>query len=89
MSFEIVDGPNTGMHPFGAEQTWWVISVEGKPYMVSYVDRAFDTGRAECMAFECDEDGMVLSFKCVAVSYEKDLNLAFNEAIAELERLCS
>lgn len=70
---------------------WYLMDKDGKGYYISWLEKAFDTGKPECMAFEARrrQDGVVHvdSWRDRAVSYNRDAALALEEVVKQLTEL--
>lgn len=68
---------------------WSLLDDRGKGYLISWLNRAADTGRPECMAFlaNASPSGQchVLNWIESAVSYDPDAALALEEVLRHLE----
>lgn len=67
---------------------WDLLDQDGVGYRISWIERAFDTLKPECMAFSCkhDERGMRwTNYHEQAVSYNPDAALALNDVMAQLK----
>lgn len=68
---------------------WYLLDTHGNGYLISWLEKAYDTGRPECMAFRAKANAMgsctVLSWTEQAVSYEPDAVLALYEVLQRLE----
>ena len=63
---------------------WWHVEVGGKHYKLSYLEKVLCSDHPECMAFRCDERGIVDNWEEMAVSYEADPDDAFAEVMGML-----
>ena len=66
---------------------WDLLDQDGVGYRISWIERAFDTLKPECMAFacKCDERGLRwTNYHEQAVSYNPDAALALNDVMAQL-----
>lgn len=75
---------------------WDLLDQDGVGYRISWIERAFDTLKPECMAFackcdepfacKCDERGLRwTNYHEQAVSYNPDAALALNEVLMQLK----
>lgn len=67
---------------------WDLLDQDGEGYRISWIKRAFDTLKPECMAFSCkhDERGLRLTnYREQAVSHNPDAALALNEVMMQLK----
>ena len=68
---------------------WALLDDRGEGYQISWLNRAADTGRPECMAFlaNVSPDGQcrVLNWMERAVSHDPDAALALEEVLRHLE----
>lgn len=70
MSAMTMSAPDVGTTSYGSPQVIvTVLNEDGRGYLLSLVEFAFDTGMPECMAFKY-ADGVVTSWQDEAVSYE-------------------
>ena len=67
---------------------WDLLDQDGEGYRISWIKRAFDTNRPECMAFSCKHDERGLrwtNYREQAVSHDPDAALALNEVMEQLK----
>ena len=68
---------------------WTLFDDRGKGYLISWLNRAADTGKPECMAFLANASPggryRVLNWIEYAVSYDPDAALALEEVLRHLE----
>lgn len=68
---------------------WTLFDDRGKGYLISWLNRAADTGEPECMAFLANASPggryRVLNWIEYAVSYDPDAALALEEVLRHLE----
>ena len=69
---------------------WILLDGRGKGYLISWLNRAVDTGKPECMAFLANvisPSGQyaVLNWMAFAVSHDPDAALALEEVLRHLE----
>lgn len=67
---------------------WDLLDEDGVGYRISWIERAFDTLKPECMAFacKCDERGLRwTNYHEQAVSHNPDAALALNEVLMQLK----
>lgn len=67
---------------------WDLLDQDGEGYRISWIKRAFDTLKPECMAFSCKHDERGLrwtNYREQAVSYNPDAALALNDVMAQLK----
>lgn len=76
--------PDEGSSRDGARHLVWHIEILGERYRLSWVDRAFDTGCPELMAFHEDAEGGVTDWDEVASSFDADPVRAYAEVVARL-----
>ena len=67
-----------------AHQVLWHFTLGGAHYVASHISCAFDTGRPECMVFRASQDGEVIDWKHLAVSYCSDPDEAFAECLHDM-----
>ena len=76
---------------YGTLQVKWILLDDrGKGYLISWLNRAADTGEPECMAFLANvisPSGQYAMLNCmpVAVSHDPDVALALEEVLRHLE----
>ena len=71
---------------------WTLLDEEGDGYLISWIERAFDTMKPECLAFPAEHiqsdvkkmDWRKISWNEQAVSHNPDAALALNEVLARL-----
>ena len=67
---------------------WDLLDQDGEGYHISWIKRAFDTLKPECMAFSCKHDERGLrwtNYREQAVSHNPDAALALNEVMMQLK----
>lgn len=72
----------------GRTVTWDLLDEKGVGYRISWIEKAFDTDRPECMAFACkydDRGRRWTNYHEQAVSYNPDAALALNEVLKQLK----
>ena len=88
-----LSGYETSRSPLNGKRhiEWYLMDKGGRGYYISWLERAFDTGEPECMAFKARrrQDGVVHvdSWNEEAVSYEPDAALALEEVVKQLTEL--
>ncbi len=87
MSAMTMSAPDVGTTSYGSPQVIvTVLNEDGRGYLLSWVESAFDTGMPECMAFQY-ADGVVTSWLDEAVSYEPTPEEAMADCIRQLKLL--
>lgn len=72
---------------------WTLLDEEGDGYLISWIERAFDTMKPECLAFPAKHlqsdirkmDWQKISWVEQAVSHNPDAALALNEVLMQLK----
>lgn len=71
---------------------WYLLDTHGNGYLISWLEKAPDTGRPECMAFKAarkpDRGSFTVNWHELAVSYNCDAALALEQVVKQLEELC-
>lgn len=67
---------------------WDLLDQDGAGYRISWIEKAFDTDRPECMAFACKHDmrgRRCTNYREQAVSHNPDAALALREVMMQLK----
>lgn len=71
---------------------WYLIGKGDRGFYISWVEKAPDTGRPECMAFKAarkpDRGSFTVNWHELAVSHNRDAALALEQVVKQLEELC-
>ena len=67
---------------------WNLLDEDGEGYRISWIERAFDTDKPECMAFACECDcrgRRWTNYREQAVSHNPDAALALRDVMMQLK----
>lgn len=71
---------------------WYLLGKGDRGFYISWLEKAPDTGRPECMAFKAarkpDRGSFTVNWHELAVSHNRDAALALEQVVKQLEELC-
>lgn len=71
---------------------WYLLGKGDRGFYISWLEKAPDTGRPECMAFKAmrkpNRGSFTVNWHELAVSHNRDAALALEQVVKQLEELC-